>query len=68
VKERRGETLWVNFTNISRAAFTRADPEITKKTVKLSGFFALLRSVRAKDACRILMKLPLGVNLNMVWF
>jgi len=45
----------VNFINFLRA-FTCADPENCKKTVKLSIFFLLLGSVHVKAACRTLMK------------
>jgi len=38
----------------------RADPDSIKKTVKLSIFFALLRSACAKAACITLMKLTPG--------
>ena len=52
--------LWnrpgVDITNILRAAFMRADPKTAKKTVKLSGFIALLGSARVKDARRMLVK------------
>ena len=50
-------TPGVNFTNILRAAFTRADPKSAKKTVKLSSFIALLGSARVKAARRTLVKL-----------
>ena len=46
-----------NFTNVLRAAFTRANPKSAKKTVKLSSFFALLGSTSAKAAHRTLVKL-----------
>jgi hypothetical protein len=46
-----------NFTNILQAAFRHANPDSTKKTVKLSVFFVLLGSALAKAACRMLMKL-----------
>jgi len=36
--------LGVDFINILRAAFTSADPESAKKTVKLSFFFELAGS------------------------
>ena len=48
---------WVNFTNILRAAFTRADPQSAKKLLNLTVFFALLGSGRVKAACRTLVKL-----------
>jgi len=44
-------------------------PKTQKKTVKLSAFFALLRSVRAKAAQRTFMKLTPGrVRLSVVHF
>ena len=46
-----------NFTNILRAAFTRADPKSAKKQLNLTVFFALLGSARVKAACRTLVKL-----------
>ncbi len=49
----------VNLTIILWAAFTRADPESAKKTLKLWVFFALSGSARVKAACRTLMKLTL---------
>ena len=53
----------VNFINVLRAAFTLADPESTKKTVKLCSFFPLLGSAGVKAACRTLVKLtPEGDN------
>ena len=51
----------VNFTNVLRAAFTRADPKSAKKTVKLSSFFALLGSASVKAARRTLVKLNPGI-------
>ena len=51
----------VNSTNILRAAFTRADPKIVKKTVKLSSFIALLGSAHIKAARRTLVKLTPSV-------
>ena len=56
-------TFGVNFTNVLRAAFALVDPKSAKKTVKLSSFFVLLGSARAKAACRTLVKLNLGL-----WF
>ena len=50
-------TAGINFTNILRAAFRCADPKSTKKTVKLSSFFALLGSAPAKAAHRMWVKL-----------
>ena len=40
----------------------RADPKSTKKTVKLSSFFALLGSLRVKAARRMLVKLTPDVR------
>jgi len=48
---------WVNFTNILRAAFTRADPKSANKQLNLTVFFALLGSARVKAARRTLVKL-----------
>ena len=42
----------VNFTNVLQAAFTRANPNRVKKTVKLSSLFALLGSAPIKPACK----------------
>ncbi len=50
----------VNFIKVLQAAFTHADPKSTNKTVKLSVFFALLGSVCAKAAHRMLVKLTPG--------
>ena len=47
----------VNFTNVLRAAFTRADPKSAKKLLNLTVFFALLGSLRGKAARRTLVKL-----------
>jgi len=49
-------TSGVNFINILQAAIMCADPESTKKTVKLSVFFALSGSGQAKAAHRTLIK------------
>jgi len=49
----------VNFFNILRAAFVRADPESVKKTVKLSVLFTLSGYACAKAACRMLKKLTI---------
>jgi len=51
----------VNFISILQAAFTCADPESAKKTVKLSVFFALLGSTHAKADRRMLMNLTLCI-------
>jgi len=50
-------TPGINYINILPAAFMHENPEIANKTVKLSIFFALLGSVRAKAAHGMLMKL-----------
>jgi len=47
----------VNFINILQAAFKHKDIESPKSTVKLSVFFALLGSVPARPAHKMLMKL-----------
>ena len=46
----RSQKSGVNFTNVLRAAFRLEDPKSTKKTVKLSSFFALLGSSCVKAA------------------
>ena len=53
----RHATQRVNFINVLQAAFVRAVPKSTKKTVKLSSFIALFGSVRVKAARRMLVKL-----------
>ncbi len=50
----------VDFTNVLRKTFTRADPKSTKKTDGLAIFFALLESSRIKAAHKMLMKLNSG--------
>ncbi len=53
-------TSEVNFTNILREVFTRADPKGTKYKVKVSVFFfALLESVRVKASRKMLLTLSL---------
>jgi len=52
-----GPTLEVDFINILRAAFERADPKSAQKTDNLTVFFALLGSAHVKAARRTLMKL-----------
>jgi len=47
----------VNFINILRATFVRADPKSAKKTDNLTAFFAVLGYVSVKAALRTLMKL-----------
>jgi len=46
-------TTGVNFINVLRAAFERADHESAKKTDNLIVFFVLLGSVCLKAACKI---------------
>jgi len=55
----------VNFINVLQAAFTLADPESAKKTVKSSSFFALSGSAGVKAARIMLMKLTPGFHLEM---
>ncbi len=58
-------TLGVNFTNMIHAAFMLEDPKSKKKnTVTPSVFFLLSGSACAKDACRTLMKLTLGLDVR----
>jgi len=53
--------LHVNFTNILREAFTRADPKSAKRYRWLDLIFTLLGSVRKKSfEFKMLMKLTLG--------
>ena len=52
----------VNFINVLRAAFTLADPESAKKTVKSSSFFPLSGSAGVKAARRTLVKLTPGLR------
>jgi len=47
----------VNFINVLRAAFTRADNRSVKNTDDLTVFFTLLGSARTKAARKTLMKL-----------
>jgi len=47
----------VNFINVLGAAFAYKDPESAKNSVKLSVFFGLSGSARAKAVPRTLMKL-----------
>jgi len=58
-------TPGVNFTNIIWAAFTHADPQSAKKTVKLSVFFALSGSAHAKAGRKTMMKLTPSLSLFM---
>ena len=53
-------TIGVNFTKVLRAQKLLVDPKSSKKTVKLSSFFALLGSASIKAARRTLVKLNLG--------
>ena len=57
-------TPGVNFIKVPVAAFTLADPESAKKTVKLSSFFALLGSASVKGARRTLVKLTPDLGLR----
>ena len=54
-----------NFNNIIRAVFTTQDPKNTKKTNKLSSFFALLGSSKAKAARKMMVKLTPGGDFCM---
>jgi len=56
----------VNFINVLQAAFTHKDFKSTKKTIKLSTFFALLGSARVKAARITMMKLTPDV-LFVLW-
>jgi hypothetical protein len=56
------ETSEVNFTNILREDFTRADPKSAKNTYKLSVFFALLGSACVKAALKMLVTLTPDLN------
>jgi len=57
----------VNFINVLQAAFTHANPKSSKKTAKLSVFFALSGSGGAKLAHRTLMKLtPVSVTVPSI--
>jgi len=60
-------TSAVNFSNILRAAFMRADTKSAKKIVKLSSFFVLLGTARVKSACRTLVKLTPGDGWPATW-
>jgi len=55
----------VNFINV-QAAFACTDPKCTKKTVKLSVFFALLGSASVKAVHRMLMKLSPSPGANFI--
>ena len=50
-------TPGVNFTNVLRAAFTRADLKSAIKLLNLTVFFAILGSTCVKAPCRTLVKL-----------
>ncbi len=56
---KRGNKLVQTLTCL-HSAFTHADPKSAKNTVKLSIFFALLGSVGAIAASKMLMKLTQG--------
>ncbi len=49
----------VDFTNILREAFKRADPKSTKKTDNLTVFLALMGSAHVKASNEVLVKLTL---------
>ena len=55
-------TSGVNFINIIRAAFTRADPKSAIKLLYLNVFFALLGFWCIKAGLKILVKLTLGYS------
>jgi len=52
----------INFTNVLRNAFTRADPKSAKKADGLTVFFALLGSVHVQAVRKMLMKLTSDLN------
>jgi len=54
----------LNLLNFLHTAFTRADPKIIKKTVKLSIFFTLSRSTSVIAAPKMLVKLTQGVKIK----
>ena len=57
------QTPGADFTNILRAAFTRADPKSVKKLLYLTVFLALLGSLHVKAAHKMLVKLtPVKTN------
>jgi len=56
-------TPGVNFTNVLPKAFTRADHNITKKTVKSLVLYVLLESARKEAAYKTLVK----STLKVVW-
>jgi len=58
----------VNFINILRAAFARADPKIAIKIDNSTVFFALSGSERVKAAHRTLIKMTTGVNFINIQF
>jgi len=64
VIQEKDEISLVNFINILRAAFTRADPKSTKKTDDLTVFFALSGSAHVKAGRWTLMKLTPGRALG----
>jgi hypothetical protein len=59
-------TYGVNFINILQVALTYSDPKSAKETVKLSVFFMLLRSARAKAVRRTLMNMTTDVDNLLV--
>ena len=54
----------VNFINVLRASFTRADTKSAKKTVKSNSFFALLGSACVKAVHKHVMKLTPEIDFN----
>ena len=59
--------LGVNFTDILRAAFTRADPKIAKKDSQLKQLFALLGSAGVKAVLKHVDEIDprsLGIRLK----
>ncbi len=54
----------VNFTNVLRTAFMRADPKSVKKTDNLIVFSVLSGSSGTKAARRTLMNLTLGFEVQ----
>jgi len=50
-------TAGVNFINVLQPAFIGEDPELQKKTVKLSVFFVHLGSSLSKASRKMLVKL-----------
>jgi len=59
-------TPGLNFINVLRTAFTRADPRRVKNTVKFSIFFMLSGSMSVKALHKRLVKLTLGLSNNKI--